>query len=55
MGLADGPGDDKPYRAYGDKKSEWVMVDTEHKDRFGHVGETIIPGSGDRWGHLDSR
>ena len=31
------------------------MIDPTHVDRFGHRGETIIPGSGERWGHLDSR
>lgn len=32
-----------------------LLIDPTHVDRFGHHGETIIPGSGERWGHLDSR
>ena len=56
MGLADGPDEATTgYRAYGDLKTEWLFVDEDFKDRFGHPGETIIPGSGERWGHLDSR
>ena len=55
MALVDAPGPEKRYRAYGDGRSEWLFIDPDGKDRFGHKGETIIPGSGERWGHLDSR
>lgn len=44
-----------PWGNYGGGANEWLLIDDERKDRFGHLGETIIPGSGDRWGHLDSR
>mmetsp|Transcript_34582 Transcript_34582/g.44587 ORF Transcript_34582/g.44587 Transcript_34582/m.44587 type:complete len:264 (+) Transcript_34582:18-809(+) len=56
MALVDGPlYEEKGYGAYGGASNEWVIIDNEGKDRFGHVGNTIIPGCGDRWGHLDSR
>ena len=36
----------------GGKKSEWVIIDSSGRDRFGHEGETVIPGAGARWQHL---
>ena len=48
LALADAPVD-KPYGAYGGASSEWLLIDPELRDRFGHRGETIIPGSGDRY------
>ena len=32
--------------------SEWLLLDAECRDRFRHNGNTIIPGSGQRWSHL---
>ena len=40
------------YEAYGGKETEWLFVDSQGKDRFGHAGDTIIPGAGTSWGHL---
>jgi hypothetical protein len=54
MAVSEGPFD-KGYGPYGGARNEWLLIDDELNDRFGHRGETIIPGSGDRWGHLDSR
>ena len=34
------------------KQSEWLFIDTARADRFGHEGDTIIPGAGTRWKHL---
>jgi hypothetical protein len=36
----------------GGKRSEWLFIDPNRKDRFGHEGDTIIPGCCDRWKHL---
>jgi hypothetical protein len=36
----------------GGKRSEWLIVDATRRDRFGHEGDTIIPGCCDRWRHL---
>lgn len=36
----------------GGKKSEWLFIDPQRIDRFGHEGDTIIPGCCDRWKHL---
>jgi tetratricopeptide (TPR) repeat protein len=55
MALVDKPSPEKGYGPYGGGSNEWLIIDSNGKDRFGHVGDTIIPGSGDRWGHLDSR
>jgi len=52
LGLVDAPGEGANYQAVGGKRSEWLFIDTERKDRFGHPGETIIPGSGVSWEHL---
>eukprot|EP00960_Hanusia_phi_P059899 764321-Hanusia_phi.AAC.5 len=40
------------YQTVGGKRSEWLFIDPERRDRFGHAGETIIPGSGTSWQHL---
>jgi hypothetical protein len=37
---------------HGGKNSEWLLIDPERRDRFGHEGETIIPGCCERWRHL---
>ena len=31
---------------------EWVLIDSDGGDRFGHAGDTIIPGAGTKWKHL---
>ena len=36
----------------GGKKSEWLFIDPQRRDRFGHEGDTIIPGCCERWKHL---
>ena len=36
----------------GGKASEWLFIDPDHRDRFGHEGATVIPGSGRDWVHL---
>eukprot|EP01048_Picozoa_sp_COSAG05_P007723 COSAG05_NODE_553_length_8711_cov_165.199257_5_plen_492_part_00 len=45
MMLAESPEDG----GVGGKSTEWLIVDASHKDRFGHVGDTIIPGAGTSW------
>ena len=40
------------YEVVGSKKSEWVIIDDGGNDRFGHEGDTIIPGSGTSWQHV---
>ena len=40
------------YTAIGGKSSEWVIIDSNGRDRFGHKGETVIPGAGTNWQHL---
>ena len=54
MGLVRAPEDPEAagYRAKGGKSSEWLFIDDKHVDRFGHEGETVIPGSGTKWEHL---
>ena len=42
----------RPYQPYGGLRNEWVFIDERSFDRLGHAGETIIPGSGERWGHV---
>ena len=56
MALVDSPPADelgsRPYQAYGGLRNEWLLIDERHFDRIAHAGETIIPGSGERWGHV---
>ena len=56
MALVDAPPADelgsRPYQPYGGLRNEWVFIDERSFDRLGHAGETIIPGSGERWGHV---
>ena len=37
LGLVAAPDRSKPYRSVGGLRSEWLFVDEQHKDRFGHV------------------
>ena len=46
------PPEDSPYEVVGSKRSEWLLLDAEYNDRFGHEGRTLVPGSGTRWSHL---
>ncbi|KAH8079174.1 hypothetical protein JL720_9436 [Aureococcus anophagefferens] len=43
------------YGAVGRKSTEWMFVDKKGHDKFGHAGETIIPGAGDSWSHAERR
>ena len=56
MGLALAPtadnGQPAPYETAGGKGTEWLFCDDEKVDRFGHVGDTVIPGAGPKWAHL---
>lgn len=49
---AEAEGGVPPYIPIGNKKSEWVFIDKENKHRFGHPGETVIPGAGESWQHV---
>eukprot|EP01047_Picozoa_sp_COSAG01_P009464 COSAG01_NODE_389_length_17708_cov_111.404452_4_plen_79_part_00 len=41
------PEPDAGYEAVDpSKKSEWLLIDPDHRDRFGHEGDTVIPGAG---------
>ena len=40
------------YAAVGGLSSEWVIIDSHGNDRFGHPGETVIPGAGTKWQHV---
>jgi len=40
------------YVAAGGKATEWLLVDGNGEDRFGTVGESVIPGAGTAWRHL---
>jgi hypothetical protein len=54
IALVDSPADPAAagYTAVGGKSSEWVIIDSSGRDRFGHAGETVIPGAGAKWQHL---
>jgi len=52
MALVKSPGPDDGYEAVGSHDSEWLFIDSDHRDRFGHEGATVIPGSGTDWVHL---
>jgi len=54
IALVDSPADpaEAGYAAVGGKSSEWVIIDGNGRDRFGHAGETVIPGAGTRWQHV---
>ena len=49
MALVKSPGPDDGYEAVGSHESEWLFIDSDHRDRFGHEGATVIPGSGTDW------
>ncbi len=44
MGLSIPP-PDAPYAPFGGAKTEWLFVDPLGRERFGHKGGTVIPGS----------
>jgi hypothetical protein len=52
------PADGAAHSAHGGQGSEWVFISPpDHqshgwRDRFGHEGATVIPGSGMSWQHL---
>ena len=52
LGLAQGPAPGAGYAAVGGKATEWLLVDPSRADRFGHEGETVICGAGEKWEHL---
>jgi hypothetical protein len=54
IALVDAPEDPAAagYSAVGGKSSEWIIIDGNGRDRFGHEGATVIPGAGTRWQHL---
>ena len=57
MGLAEGrtASGGAQYETVGGKETEWLFCDDEQQDRFGHVGNTVIPGAGPKWSHLHRR
>jgi tetratricopeptide (TPR) repeat protein len=55
VGAPDGNMVPKPYEPVGGKSTEWVIIDEQGNDRFGHVGETVIPGAGMKWKHVQER
>ena len=52
LALVKSPEPDAGYEAVGPHDSEWLFIDTDHRDRFGHEGATVIPGAGLDWQHL---
>ena len=40
-------------RALGGSETEWVFLDEALRERFVHVGDTLIPGTGKRWSRVD--
>ena len=51
--LVASPSKDDGYTAVDpDKETEWLLIDPQRVERFGHAGETIIPGAGKKWSHL---
>ncbi|KAH8049854.1 hypothetical protein JL720_15528 [Aureococcus anophagefferens] len=52
--VVDGPRGPEGYGAVGRKSTEWMFVDKKGHDKFGHAGETIIPGAGDSWSHAEA-
>lgn len=51
IGVAHAP-TNAAYETVGGGRNEWLLVDAAGTARFGHPGETVIPGAGTRWGHL---
>eukprot|EP00941_MAST-03F_sp_MAST-3F-sp1_P003320 g3320.t1 len=43
MALVEAPMD------YKGNEAEWLFIDPDGRDRFSHIGDTIVPGSGKRW------
>ena len=51
LALVKAPEPDAGYEAVDpSKKSEWLLIDPDHRDRFGHAGDTVIPGAGACYG-----
>ena len=51
--LVASPSEEDGYAAVDPKKeTEWLLIDPQRTERFGHPGETIIPGAGLKWSHL---
>lgn len=40
---------DAPKGSYMEADAEWLFIDPSGRDRFSHIGDTIVPGSGKRW------
>ncbi|KAK3253743.1 hypothetical protein CYMTET_37015 [Cymbomonas tetramitiformis] len=40
------------YVPVGRTQTEWLFIDKEWRDRFGHKGDTYLPGAGKSWQHL---
>lgn len=56
LALVASPDEDDDYNAVDpEKASEWLFIDPDRADRFGHPGDTIIPGAGRKWSHLHRR
>jgi len=55
MGLVYGPKAGAPvqYTTVGGKGTEWLLVDEAQSDRFAHEGDTVIPGAGTKWKHVN--
>lgn len=53
LALVASPPRDGGYSAVDpEKETEWLLIDPQRTERFGHAGETIIPGAGTKWIHL---
>ena len=55
MVMAKSPNPEDPWASdshIAGKSTEWLLIDPDGKDRFGHEGETVICGAGEKWTHL---
>ena len=53
MMLVSAPGDGASYELVDrTKATEWLLLDPQHRTRFGHAGDTVIPAAGTKWQHL---
>ena len=50
--MLSSPAEDSTEGTVGGKATEWLIIDDNNVDRFGHEGETVIPGAGTRWSFL---
>ena len=50
--LAKGAAEGASYTTTGSKNTEWLIIDKEKHDRFGHEGATVICGAGTKWSFL---